>query len=356
MFRKYLWLDILKVVKFLKSKCIYLLSYCIKKVENSEGTLFWEDTWTGDPSLKCKFPRLYALGMCKQISIVGKLRYGSIISSFRRVPREGIEAEQYDEMGRRITLIQLAQMKDRWVWSPTSNGYFSVKPVHNLMDESLLSSDMLPTRWVKDILIKINVFAWKVQNGYLQYNALRRLLVSWVRSSKKYFNDTFEYRHVVLPPKVNTHGEEEDGESVKIRSFRCDIIRLSSGELDLLFEAMYDDYVGGQPSATKRTVPAAQEPQVRQTSTASTSIADSAPTPTNSSSLATNVPNTSQDVDELNLQQQHAQQQGIQAHLQFENVADNVSNAMFDGNTFVNPFATPSTSAAESSSSQNVDP
>nr|GFC02743.1 copia protein [Tanacetum cinerariifolium] len=69
----------------------------------------------------------------------------------------------------------------------------------------------------------------------------------------------------------------------------------TKGELDLLFEAMYDDYNGGQPSATDRTVLAAQEPQVHQTSTASTSIADTAPTPTNSSSLATNFPITSQD-------------------------------------------------------------
>nr|GFA27536.1 hypothetical protein [Tanacetum cinerariifolium] len=103
-------------------------------------------------------------------------------------------------------------------------------------------------------------------------------------------------------------------------------------ELDLLFEAMYDDYIGGQPSATTRTVLPAQEPQVRQTSTASTTIADIAPIPTNSSSLATNVPITSQDVDELN------------------------PNAMVDGNTFVNPFANSSTSAAASSSQQNVDP
>nr|GEY73949.1 retrovirus-related Pol polyprotein from transposon TNT 1-94 [Tanacetum cinerariifolium] len=73
----------------------------------------------------------------------------------------------------------------------------------------------------------------------------------------------------------------------------------SEGELDLLFEAMYDDYIGGQLSATARTVPAVQEPQVRQTSTTSTSIADTAPTPTNSSSHATNIPITSQDVDEL---------------------------------------------------------
>nr|GFD46667.1 hypothetical protein [Tanacetum cinerariifolium] len=88
----------------------------------------------------------------------------------------------------------------------------------------------------------------------------------------------------------------------------------SEGELDLLFEAMYDNYIGGQPPATARTVSPAQEPQVRQSSTASTTIADTAPIPTNSSSHATNIPITSRDVDELN------------------------SNAMVDGNTFFNQF------------------
>nr|GFC67984.1 hypothetical protein [Tanacetum cinerariifolium] len=106
----------------------------------------------------------------------------------------------------------------------------------------------------------------------------------------------------------------------------------TKGELDLLFEAMYDDYFGGQPSATARTVPPAQEPQVRQSSTASTTIADNVPIPINSSSLVTNIPSSSHDVDELN------------------------PNAMIDGNTFVNPFATSSSNAAVTSSSQNVDP
>nr|GEZ48399.1 hypothetical protein [Tanacetum cinerariifolium] len=106
----------------------------------------------------------------------------------------------------------------------------------------------------------------------------------------------------------------------------------SEGDLDLLFEAMYDDYIGGQPSATARTVPLAQEPQVRQSLTESRKIADTAPITTNSSSLATNIPIPSQDVDGLN------------------------PNAMVDGNTFVNLFANSSTSAAALSSSQNVDP
>ncbi|GJX35024.1 retrovirus-related pol polyprotein from transposon TNT 1-94 [Tanacetum coccineum] len=123
----------------------------------------------------------------------------------------------------------------------------------------------------------------------------------------------------------------------------------TEGELDLLFEAMYADHIGGQPSAALRTVSAAQAPQVPQTPTTTTTTADTAPTPTNSSSQATNFPNTSQDVDELEIQQQHVQHQPTI-------IAGNVPNAMFDDNTFVNPFATPSTSAAESSSSQYVDP
>nr|GFB76982.1 hypothetical protein [Tanacetum cinerariifolium] len=107
----------------------------------------------------------------------------------------------------------------------------------------------------------------------------------------------------------------------------------TEGELDLLFEAMYDDYFGGQPSANVENVLPVQEPQVRQTSTASTSSADNVPIPTNSSSHVTFIPIPSQDVDELN------------------------PNAMVDGNTFVNPFANLSTSAAQASSlSQHVDP
>nr|GFB48780.1 hypothetical protein [Tanacetum cinerariifolium] len=73
----------------------------------------------------------------------------------------------------------------------------------------------------------------------------------------------------------------------------------TEGELDLLFEATYDDYIGGQLSATVRIILTAPEPQ---------------------------------DVNKLN------------------------PNALFDGNTLVNPSASPFTSAAESSSSHNVDP
>nr|GFA52905.1 Gag-Pol polyprotein [Tanacetum cinerariifolium] len=85
------------------------------------------------------------------------------------------------------------------------------------------------------------------------------------------------------------------------------------------------------------------------TPTDSTTTANTAPTPTISSSHAAHIPNTSQDVDELQ-QQQHVHQQDDQAQIQLEIVADNVLNDMCDGNTFVNLFATPSMNSAESSS------
>ncbi|GKB26727.1 retrovirus-related pol polyprotein from transposon TNT 1-94 [Tanacetum coccineum] len=112
---------------------------------------------------------------------------------------------------------------------------------------------------------------------------------------------------------------------------------------------MNNEYICGQPSEAPRTVPAAPVIQNLQAPTASMTIQDSAPTPTNSS----NTPNSSHNVVEQS--QQHAQQQGNHTLLPTAFDADNVPNVVFEGDLFVNPFATPSTEFAESST-QNVDP
>nr|GEX68021.1 hypothetical protein [Tanacetum cinerariifolium] len=125
----------------------------------------------------------------------------------------------------------------------------------------------------------------------------------------------FEHRSSKPRHQSMTSGQISSGLDLTYAPLTITTQQPTEGELDLLFESMYDDHIGGQPSATARTILAAQEPQVHQTSTRSTSIADTAPTPTNLSSQATNFPNTSQNVDELNSQQQHVQEQGIQAHL-----------------------------------------
>ncbi|GJW33895.1 retrovirus-related pol polyprotein from transposon TNT 1-94 [Tanacetum coccineum] len=74
----------------------------------------------------------------------------------------------------------------------------------------------------------------------------------------------------------------------------------------------------------------------------------SAPTPTNSS----NTRNSLHNVDEKS--QQHALHQGNHTPLPTASAVDNVPNAVFEGDLFVNPFATPSTESAKSPT-QNVD-
>nr|GEY84521.1 hypothetical protein [Tanacetum cinerariifolium] len=73
----------------------------------------------------------------------------------------------------------------------------------------------------------------------------------------------------------------------------------TESELDLLFEAMYDDYIGGQPSGAPRIAQVALVTQNLQNPNASTRTVDSASTPTNLSSQASTSLTTSQDVDEL---------------------------------------------------------
>nr|GEV14819.1 integrase, catalytic region, zinc finger, CCHC-type, peptidase aspartic, catalytic [Tanacetum cinerariifolium] len=76
-------------------------------------------------------------------------------------------------------------------------------------------------------------------------------------------------------------------------------------DLDLLFETMYDDYIGSQPTASTKTSPAVQAHQVLHTPTATTTTADTAPTLTNSSSQAADIPNSSHVIDKLEKQPQH---------------------------------------------------
>nr|GEV48103.1 putative ribonuclease H-like domain-containing protein [Tanacetum cinerariifolium] len=98
-----------------------------------------------------------------------------------------------------------------------------------------------------------------------------------------------------------------------------------------------------------RTIPAAPVLHNLQAPTASMSIQDSAPAPTNSS----NTPVSLHNVDAPS--QQHAQQQRNLTPSLTASAADNVPNAMFKGDLFVNPFATPFTESVVSST-QYVDP
>ncbi|GJY53042.1 RNA-directed DNA polymerase, eukaryota [Tanacetum coccineum] len=58
--------------------------------------------------------------------------------------------------------VELVNAEDRWFWDLNGNGVFCVKDVRKLLDESFLPKEVIATRWIKFVPIKINVFAWKV--------------------------------------------------------------------------------------------------------------------------------------------------------------------------------------------------
>ncbi|GKB28105.1 RNA-directed DNA polymerase, eukaryota [Tanacetum coccineum] len=86
----------------------------------------------------------------------------SFTSSFRRVIRGGIESTQLSDIMSILGSVILSSNEDRYFWDLNGDGDFRVKDVRNLIDETFLPKDVSPTRWVKSIPIKVNIFAWKV--------------------------------------------------------------------------------------------------------------------------------------------------------------------------------------------------
>nr|GEV44476.1 hypothetical protein [Tanacetum cinerariifolium] len=125
--------------------------------------------------------------------------------------------------------------------------------------------------------------------------------------------------------------------------------RPSERDLDILFEPLHNEYLGGRLAEAPRAIPSALVVQNLQAPTASMFLQDSAPVPTNSS----NTPVSSHNADATS--QQHAQQQRNLTPSPTASAADNVSNAGFGGELFANPFGTPSTESVVSST-QYVDP
>ncbi|GJZ94968.1 hypothetical protein Tco_0667171 [Tanacetum coccineum] len=90
-----IWSSILKEVQVLKSSGFDFLSYCSKRIGGGQSTSFWKETWIGD-----------------------------------------------------IPLLVLSTSNDRWYFSLSSSGEFSVKDTRLAIDDLVLPSHSEPTRSV----------------------------------------------------------------------------------------------------------------------------------------------------------------------------------------------------------------
>ncbi|GJW42122.1 RNA-directed DNA polymerase, eukaryota [Tanacetum coccineum] len=143
----------------LKSKvsCVTTLHGLNGHVLSAAFNSTWSSIITEVNSLKVKGVDLIS----HYISVADKMNT-SISSSFRRHVRGGVESQQLDQLSLLLDTVILSNMDDRWFWDLNGDGVFQVKDVRSMLDEAFLPKMEVPTRWIKSIPIKVNVFAWKL--------------------------------------------------------------------------------------------------------------------------------------------------------------------------------------------------
>ncbi|GKA37513.1 putative reverse transcriptase domain-containing protein [Tanacetum coccineum] len=117
--------------------------------------------WTLNPPIQ-SYPRLYALENRKHITVAEKISEATLIVSFRRTPRGGVEEDQFFQLVELVDSVILSNSNDSWVWLLDPFGEYSVSSARTYIDDLLLPTVGSPTRWAKVVPKKINIFAWKV--------------------------------------------------------------------------------------------------------------------------------------------------------------------------------------------------
>ncbi|GJW56286.1 RNA-directed DNA polymerase, eukaryota, reverse transcriptase zinc-binding domain protein [Tanacetum coccineum] len=157
------WTSIVQEVKKLQNQGVNIFDYIRIKIGNGDNTSFWKDKWHNEGVLKDVFPRLYALERHQNVTIHTKLIDYSLVNSFRRNPRSGVEEFQLDNLSRLVSTITLSSAVDRYVWSLENSGEFSVKSIRQVIDANCFPVIHSATRWVKSVPLKVNIMAWKIK-------------------------------------------------------------------------------------------------------------------------------------------------------------------------------------------------
>ncbi|GKD66776.1 RNA-directed DNA polymerase, eukaryota, reverse transcriptase zinc-binding domain protein [Tanacetum coccineum] len=157
------WTSIVREVEALKQQGVNFFEYLQLNMGNGESATFWEDRWLEGSVFKDIFRRLYFLETNKKVSVGDKLKDFRLDSSFRQKARGGIEQVQYEELSDMVNSISLTPKNDRYVWSLSNSGDFSVASFRKVIDENRYPGGRSRTRWVKYVPIKVNVTAWKIK-------------------------------------------------------------------------------------------------------------------------------------------------------------------------------------------------
>ncbi|GJX66455.1 RNA-directed DNA polymerase, eukaryota, reverse transcriptase zinc-binding domain protein [Tanacetum coccineum] len=153
---------VLSSVNHLKHIGIDLLALCNRKIGIGSLTSFWNEAWSSASPLKNLYPRIYMLDSDKGCTVSSRLNGCEWSSVLRRPPRGGVELLQFNGLMSSIGEVALSDHKDSWLWSLNSSNEYTVAFVRALVDADTLVVDTTATRWNRNVLIKVNVFLWRL--------------------------------------------------------------------------------------------------------------------------------------------------------------------------------------------------
>ncbi|KAL4580506.1 hypothetical protein LXL04_016702 [Taraxacum kok-saghyz] len=116
----------------------------------------------GDRPLRDRFPRLFVLDPCAEVSVAQRNSIDKIRDAFVREPRSGVPMTQWDELQSLICEVELLDCPDRVVWELEPTGAFSVASVRHFLDNVNLGDSGVETRWNNFVPKKLNVLLWRI--------------------------------------------------------------------------------------------------------------------------------------------------------------------------------------------------
>ncbi|GJS51298.1 hypothetical protein Tco_0624660 [Tanacetum coccineum] len=147
------------------------------------------------------------------------LRYeASFCSSLRRDVRGGEESAQLSRISDLLDTVVLSNMGDRRFWDLNGDGCFRVKDVRRLLDDMLLPKSDVPSRWVKQIPIKVSLFLVYVvrPRESRSFAVLLRLAKDFAFASIKFKKQGAGKECFTLPGGVSGHIETISSSLIQI--------------------------------------------------------------------------------------------------------------------------------------------
>ncbi|KAJ0812657.1 putative RNA-directed DNA polymerase [Helianthus annuus] len=164
---KGVWNNIVKVLIHSKVGGSFLRNFIQGVFGNGVSIQFWLDPWIIDEPLKLKFPSLFRMEAEKKYYVVDRVKSNGSGLEFLWHWKSNLydSALLSDLLQLRNILksVQFFNRKDKWRWSPNSEGIFSVKSVKRLCYSDRVVSHNFVMDWCDWIPDKCNIHMWRAE-------------------------------------------------------------------------------------------------------------------------------------------------------------------------------------------------